>query len=218
MSEPVAPPANARRRQSASNLQIPLMRTSEIQRQTNETKIHLRINLDGQGVAEVNTGIGFLDHMLDLFARHAAMDLMVRAEGDLHVDHHHTTEDVGICLGQAVLSAVGDKTGIRRYGDMTLPMDETLASTAIDLGGRSFLVFHAPMPSPKIGLFDSELIEEFWRAFSNNALCNLHLQVHYGSNTHHIAEALFKAAARALRIAVESDPRMPGLPSTKGRL
>ena len=151
-------------------------------------------------------------------SRHGAFDLNVEATGDLHVDQHHTVEDVGICLGQAVKQALGDKKGIRRYGHFTLPMDEALATVAIDLSGRCAMEFRADIPSAKIGDFDSELIEEFWQAFAANALCNLHILVHYGRNSHHISEAMFKAAARALRMAVETDPLMTGVPSTKGTL
>ncbi len=154
--------------------------------------------------------------MLELFARHAIMDLEVKATGDLHVDQHHTVEDVGICLGQAVRQAVGDKSGIRRYGHFTLPMEETLVTTAVDLSGRYFLVFQANFPTAKIGDFDSELVEDFWQAAAANALCNLHVQVQYGRNSHHMSEAIFKSIARSLRMAVEFDPRMTGVPSTKG--
>jgi imidazoleglycerol-phosphate dehydratase len=156
--------------------------------------------------------------MLTLLGKHAAMDLSVRAKGDLHVDQHHTVEDVGICLGQAVREALGDKAGIRRYGHFTLPMEETLVTAAVDLGGRAFLVFKAEFPSQRIGEFESELVAEFWQAFAANALCNLHIVVHHGRNSHHIAEAIFKAVARALRNAVEEDPRLRGVPSTKGTL
>lgn len=193
-------------------------RTATIDRKTGETDIQLELNLDGSGQADVETGVGFLDHMLTLFAKHGVVDLKVRAEGDLHVDQHHTTEDVGICLGQAIRQAVGDKAGIRRYGHFTLPMDETLATVALDLSGRHYLVYNAPTPAAKIGEFDTELLEEFWQAVSANALCNLHVLLHHGHNSHHIAEAVFKAAARALRMAVEQDPRCPGVPSTKGTL
>lgn len=193
-------------------------RTASVERRTQETDIRLSINLDGAGQSQIATGVGFLDHMLTLFARHGAFDLEVAARGDLHVDQHHTVEDVGICLGQAVRSALGDKTGIRRYGHFTLPMEETLVTTALDLSGRYYLVFQAPLPSPKIGDFDSELVEDFWQAFAANALCNLHVVLHHGRNSHHIAEAIFKCAARALRMAVERDPRMTGVPSTKGTL
>ena len=193
-------------------------RTASIDRKTAETNIQLTLNLDGSGQADITTGVGFLDHMLTLFAKHAAVDLKVRADGDLHVDQHHTVEDTGICLGQAIKQAVGDKAGIRRYGHFTLPMDETLATVAIDLGGRFALAYRVDFPSAKIGEFDSELVEEFWRAFGANALCNLHILVHYGRNSHHISEAIFKATARALRMVLEADPRMSGVPSTKGTL
>jgi imidazoleglycerol-phosphate dehydratase len=194
------------------------VRTSQLERQTAETAIEVRLNLDGNGKHEIHTGVGFLDHMLVLFARHALVDLEVRAQGDLQVDSHHTTEDVGICLGQALRECLGDKTGIRRYGHMVLPMEETLVTSAVDFSGRSYLVFQAPMPSPKIGDFDSELIEDFWQAFATNAHCNLHVVLHYGRNTHHIAEAIFKATARAIRIAAEVDARQSGIPSSKGTL
>jgi imidazoleglycerol-phosphate dehydratase len=195
-----------------------MARKATIKRQTAETKIELALNLDGKGQADVNTGVGFFDHMLTLLAKHAAVDLKVKAKGDLDVDQHHTVEDVGICLGQAIRQAVGDKAGIRRYGHFTLPMDETLATAAIDLGGRAVLEYRVEFPSSKIGDFDSELVEEFWQAVAGNALCNLHILVHYGRNSHHISEAIFKSAARALRMAVEADPRMTGVPSTKGTL
>lgn len=193
-------------------------RTATIRRSTAETNIKLDLNLDGTGQSTIATGVGFFDHMLTLLAKHAAMDLLVKAAGDLHVDQHHTVEDVGICLGQAVREALGDRAGIRRYGHFTLPMDETLATCAVDLGGRPFFVFQAEFPSPKIGEFDSELVADFWQAFATNALCNLHALVHYGRNCHHIAEAIFKTAARALRMALEPDPRISGVPSTKGVL
>jgi imidazoleglycerol-phosphate dehydratase len=195
-----------------------MSRTAHISRQTAETDIELELSLDGSGMAQVQTGVGFLDHMLTLLAKHGAFDLRVAAKGDLHVDQHHTVEDTGICLGQALREALGDKAGIRRYGHFTLPMDETLVTSAVDLGGRFALAFNAPLPSPKIGAFDSELLEEFWNAFAGNALCNLHVVLHYGRNSHHIAEAVFKSTARALRMAVEHDPRMTGVPSTKGTL
>jgi imidazoleglycerol-phosphate dehydratase len=195
-----------------------MARTASIDRKTAETDIQLTLNVDGSGRADIATGVGFLDHMLTLFAKHGAMDLTVRAKGDLEVDQHHTVEDTGICLGQALKQAIGDKAGIRRYGHFTLPMDETLATVALDLGGRFALAISADFPSAKIGDFDTELVEEFWRAFAANALCNLHILVHYGRNSHHISEAIFKATARALRMATESDPRMTGVPSTKGSL
>jgi len=194
------------------------MRTAKIDRRTNETQIQLELNLDGTGKAEIATGVGFFDHMLELFTKHAVIDLKVRAEGDLHVDQHHTVEDTGICLGQAIRQAVGDKAGIRRYGHFTLPMEETLVTTAIDLSGRYFMVFNADFPSQKIGDFDSELVYDFWQSAAANALCNLHVVLHHGRNSHHISEAIFKCAARALRMAIESDPRSPGIPSTKGTL
>ena len=193
-------------------------RTATITRNTRETQIRLELNLDGSGQGSWQTGVGFLDHMLELFARHGAFDLKVEAKGDLQVDQHHTVEDVGICLGQAVKQALGDKKGIRRYGHFTLPMEETLATTAIDLSGRYYLAFEAAFDSPKIGDFDTELVEDFWQAFAANALCNLHILIHYGRNSHHKSEAIFKSAARALRMAVEGDPRMTGVPSTKGTL
>lgn len=193
-------------------------RTASIDRATRETQIKLELNLDGSGAGSWKTGVGFFDHMLELFTRHGTFDLKVEAKGDLHVDQHHTVEDVGICLGQAVKQALGDKAGIRRYGHCTLPMEEALCTTAIDLSGRYFLVFGAEFASPKIGDFDSELVEDFWQAFAANALCNFHVLVHYGRNSHHVSEAIFKSAARALRMAVEADPRMTGVPSTKGTL
>lgn len=193
-------------------------RTASIERATAETRITLSLNLDGSGQATVSTGVGFFDHMLTLLAKHGAMDIMVQAEGDLHVDAHHTVEDVGICLGQALKSALFDKAGIRRYGHFTLPMEETLVTSAVDLSGRYYLVFQAPIPAPKIGDFDSELVEDFWQAVAANALMNLHVVLHHGRNSHHISEAIFKATARALRMAVELDPRMSGVPSTKGTL
>jgi imidazoleglycerol-phosphate dehydratase len=193
-------------------------RTAHIHRKTAETEIDLQLSLDGVGEAQVATGIGFFDHMLTLLAKHAAMDLTVNAAGDLQVDQHHTVEDVGICLGQALREALGDKAGIRRYGHFTLPMEETLCTVAVDLGGRAYFVFQADFPAQKIGEFDAELVADFWHAFATNALCNLHVAVPYGRNSHHIAEAIFKATARALRMTVEPDPRLSGVPSTKGTL
>jgi len=195
-----------------------MTRKAIIHRQTAETQIELELELDGSGKSDVETGVGFLDHMLDLFAKHAVVDLRIRAQGDLHVDQHHTVEDTGICLGQALREALGDKRGIRRYGHFTLPMEEALVTVAVDLSGRYMLAYQAPVPAAKIGDFDSELLEDFWQATAANALCNLHVMLHYGRNSHHIAEAIFKSAARALRMAVETDPRMPGVPSTKGTL
>ena len=195
-----------------------MTRTATIQRKTSETEIELELNLDGTGKAQIATGVGFLDHMLTLLAKHAVFDLSIKAVGDLHVDGHHTVEDVGICLGQALRQALGDHSGIRRYGHFTLPMDETLATVAVDLGGRFEMVFKAEFPTSKIGDFDSQGVEVLWQAVAANALFNLHVVVHHGRNSHHISEAIFKAAARALRMAVETDPRMPGIPSTKGTL
>ena len=193
-------------------------RSSRIQRKTAETEITVEVALDGSGQSQVQTGVGFFDHMLTLLAKHAAMDLTVKAIGDLQVDQHHTVEDVGICLGQTVREALGDKAGICRYGHFALPMEETLATAAIDLGGRAYFVCQAEFPAAKIGDFDSELVADFWHAFAANALCNLHIAVLYGRNGHHVAEAIFKAVARALRIAVSLDPRTTGVPSTKGTL
>jgi imidazoleglycerol-phosphate dehydratase len=195
-----------------------MARTATIQRKTAETDIELELDLDGSGQSTIDTGVGFLDHMLVLFAKHGVFDLRVKAIGDLHIDQHHTVEDVGICLGQAVRQALGDKKGIRRYGHFTLPMDETLVTTALDLSGRAYLVYRVDFPSTTIGQFDTQLVEEFWQAFAGNALCNLHLLLHHGRNSHHISEAIFKSTARALRMAVELDPRSPGVPSTKGSL
>jgi imidazoleglycerol-phosphate dehydratase len=195
-----------------------MLRTAAIRRKTAETEIKVELNLDGSGESHISTGVGFFDHMLVLLARHAAFDLSVQAEGDLHVDQHHTVEDVGIGLGQALRQALADKAGIRRYGHFTLPMEETLVTSAVDLSGRYFMVFQAPFTTAKIGDFDSELVEDFWQALAANALMNLHVVLHHGRNNHHISEAIFKATARALRMAVESDPRMPGIPSTKGTL
>ncbi|MHB8969084.1 MAG: imidazoleglycerol-phosphate dehydratase HisB [Pirellulaceae bacterium] len=195
-----------------------MTRTATIDRRTAETRIQLSLNLDQPGPGSFRTGVGFLDHMLELFARHGGFGLQVTAEGDLHVDQHHTVEDVGICLGQALRQALGDKQGLQRYGHFTLPMEETLVTVAIDLSGRFYLVFDADLPTEKIGEFDSQLVEDFWQAVAANALCNFHVVLHHGRNSHHIAEAIFKAAARALRMAADPDPRMEGVPSTKGVL
>ena len=193
-------------------------RTASIKRHTSETQIELALNLDGTGVAEIETGVGFFDHMLTLLSRHSLIDLQIKAQGDLHIDQHHTVEDVGICLGMALSQAVGDKAGIARYGGMTLPMDETLACVAVDLSGRTAFEYRVDFPTEKIGEFDTQLVQEFWNAVASNARINLHILLHYGENSHHIAEAVFKAAARALRQAVERDPRQPGIPSSKGSL
>ncbi|QDU74369.1 Imidazoleglycerol-phosphate dehydratase [Bremerella volcania] len=195
-----------------------MTRTAKIERDTTETQIKLELNLDGSGNFTGSTGVGFFDHMLQLFTRHGCFDLSVEVNGDLHVDQHHTVEDTGICVGQAIRQAIGDKKGIRRYGHFTLPMEETLCSTVWDLSGRYYLVFNAPFTTEKIGEFDTELVEDFWQALAANALCNFHVNIHYGRNNHHISEAIFKCAARSLRMAVELDPRSPGVPSTKGTL
>ena len=195
------------------------MRAASVSRRTAETDISVEINLDGSGRAEVATGVGFLDHMLELLARHALIDLTVRAAGDLHVDQHHTTEDAGIALGQAFLEALGDKAGIARYADVHLPMDETLTRVALDISGRPFLVFRTTFPTEKIGVFDTELVREWFQAFAMNAGLTLHVETLYGENSHHIAESCFKGLARALRRAVATDPREAGrVPSTKGTL
>ncbi|WP_424136182.1 imidazoleglycerol-phosphate dehydratase HisB [Roseomonas chloroacetimidivorans] len=194
-------------------------RRAEISRETSETRIQLKLDLDGTGRAEIATGIGFLDHMLTALARHSMIDLAVQAEGDLHIDFHHTTEDVGIVLGQAIRKALGDKRGIRRYGQALVPMDEALAECAIDISGRPFLVWSATFARDKVGEMDTELFEEFFRAVAMNSAMTVHLTQRAGSNAHHIAEGLFKAFARALRMAVEADPRAEGtIPSTKGML
>ena len=196
----------------------PAHRTAEIRRDTQETKITLAIDLDGTGQSQLATGVGFFDHMLTLLAKHSLIDLTVKADGDLHVDAHHTVEDVGICFGKALTQALGDKAGLRRYGHAMVPMDETLVSVAVDLSGRAFCVWKADVPNEMLGNFSSPLAEEFWRAVSGAGACNLHVLCHHGRNTHHIIEAVFKAAARALRQAVEMDPRGTGIPSTKGVL
>ncbi len=193
-------------------------RTAHIRRETAETVIDLELNLDGSGQSRVSTGVGFFDHMLTHIGKHGLLDLTVNATGDLHIDAHHTVEDVGICFGKALVQALGDKAGIRRYGDATLPMDETLVTAAVDLSGRPFLVWRAAVPAETLGTFSSQLAEEFWRAVSSAGLMNLHVVLHHGHNTHHIIEGIFKACARALRQAVEPDPRASGVPSTKGVL
>jgi imidazoleglycerol-phosphate dehydratase len=193
-------------------------RAAEIVRKTRETDIRLSLDVDGRGDAAIATGVGFLDHMLELFSRHALMDLAVSCAGDLHVDAHHTTEDVGICLGQALDRALGDRAGIRRYGHAVLPMDETLITCAVDLGGRPYWAWDAAMPTPKVGTFDTELVADFWQAVTTHGRMNLHVLLHYGRNSHHISEAIFKGLARTLRDACEHDPRGSGVPSTKGTL
>jgi imidazoleglycerol-phosphate dehydratase len=193
-------------------------RTAQIRRETGETKIALGINLDGAGTAQLATGLGFFDHMLNLLARHSLIDLDVEAHGDLHVDAHHTVEDVGICFGKALAQALGDKASIRRYGSATLPMDEALVTSALDLSGRAVCVWNVELQPEMLGTFNAPLAEEFWRAVAGSGLINLHVLCHYGRNSHHIIEAVFKATARALRQAVELDPRGVGVPSTKGVL
>ena len=195
-----------------------MARTAKIDRKTAETNIQLELNLDGTGGSDISTGVGFFDHMLTLFAKHGAFDLNVRAAGDLHVDQHHTVEDVGICLGTAIREALAERAGIRRYGHFTLPMDEVLVTAAIDLGGRPYFVFNVDFPARKIGDFDSELVADFWQAFSVGAAANLHITAHYGRNGHHLAEGVFKCMARALRMATSADDRISGVPSTKGTL
>jgi imidazoleglycerol-phosphate dehydratase len=193
-------------------------RTAHIHRETAETRIDLTIDLDGAGQATIASGVGFFDHMLTLLAKHSLIDLKLEAKGDLHIDPHHTVEDVGICFGKALAEALGDKAGIRRYGSATLPMDEVLVTAAVDLSGRHFFVWSADVPKEILGTFNAPLAEEFWRAVSTNGAFNLHVLCHYGQNTHHIIEGIFKATARALRQAVEIDPRVTGVPSTKGVL
>lgn len=194
-------------------------RRASIRRETSETRITASVDLDGAGTAKVATGIGFLDHMLTALARHAMLDLDLSAEGDLHVDAHHTTEDTGIVLGQAVAKALGEKRGIRRYGAATIPMDEALAEAAVDISGRPFLAWDVAFPTMKVGEMDTELFVEWFRAFATHAGLTLHVTLRAGANSHHIAEACFKALARALRAAVEPDPRAGGtVPSTKGSL
>ena len=195
------------------------MRSGSVGRRTNETDIRLTLGLDGTGAAKVATGIGFLDHMLDLLARHALFDLDVQATGDLHVDGHHTAEDVGIALGQAFREALGDKRGIARYASLDLPMDEALTRVAVDVSGRPFLVFRTTFPTEKVGGFDTELVREFFQAFATNAGITLHVETLYGDNSHHVAESCFKGLARALRAAVSRDAREGDrVPSTKGSL
>jgi imidazoleglycerol-phosphate dehydratase len=195
-----------------------MSRPATVSRSTNETTISLTVDLDGTGKAEISTGLGFFDHMLTLLAGHSLIDLTIRCDGDLHVDGHHTVEDVGRALGTAVAEALGDRRGIRRYGHAIVPMDESLATVAVDLGGRSTIVFAVNFPVGSIGAFDTELVEVFWEGMAATAGANIHAVLHHGRNAHHIAEAVFKAAARALRMAVEIDPRQPGVPSTKGVL
>ena len=195
------------------------MRTAKIDRRTTETQIEVELNLDGTGVYTVATGIGFLDHMLEQLSRHSLIDLSVRAQGDLHIDAHHTTEDSGIAIGMAVAQALGDRKGITRYGDALIPMDETLTRVALDISGRPFLVWKAEFSQKRLGEMDTEMFEHWFHSFAQNAGLTLHVETLYGSNNHHIAESAFKGLARALREAVEIDPRKAGvIPSTKGVL
>jgi imidazoleglycerol-phosphate dehydratase len=194
-------------------------RTATVKRATKETDIEVAVDLDGKGVSSIATGIGFFDHMLDLLARHSRIDITVKAKGDLHIDHHHTTEDVGIALGQAVRMALGDMKGITRYANVHMPMDEALTRVAVDVSGRPFLVFKAEFGRDKVGAFDTELVQEWFQAFAMNAGLTLHVETLYGTNDHHIAESCFKGLARALRAAFAIDPRAAGeVPSTKGRI
>ena len=195
------------------------MRQAEITRKTAETQIEVRVNLDGTGVYDNQTGVGFFDHMLDQLSRHSLIDMTIRAKGDLHIDDHHTVEDTGIAIGQALTKALGDKRGIRRYGSFLLAMDDAQVRTALDLSARPFLIWNVDFPTQKIGTFDTELVREFFQALSTHGGITLHVDALHGINSHHIAEAAFKSVARALREAVEPDPRMAGvLPSTKGAL
>ncbi len=195
------------------------MRQAQINRKTAETDVAVELNLDGTGRYDCKTGVGFFDHMLDQLSRHSLIDMTVRAEGDLHIDDHHTVEDCGIALGQALSRALGDKRGIRRYGHFSLAMDDAQVNCALDLSGRPFLVWNLPFPTERIGTFDTELVREFFQALATHGGITLHVDLVHGVNSHHIAEAAFKAVARALRMAVEQDPRLgDALPSTKGAL
>ena len=195
------------------------MRTASLSRQTSETRIEVSVNLDGSGVYDVSTGIGFLDHMLEQLSRHSLIDITLRAEGDLHIDQHHTTEDSGIALGQAIAKALGDRRGIARFGHAYAPMDETLTRVAIDISGRPYLVWKAAFSQPRLGEMDTELFEHFWHSLTGEVGMTLHIETLYGRNNHHIVESIFKGAARALRAAIETDPRKAdAIPSTKGTL
>ena len=195
------------------------MRKGAVARQTKETSIEASLDLDGSGASDISTGVGFFDHMLDQLARHSLIDMRIRAEGDRHIDDHHTVEDVGIALGQAFARALGDKKGLTRYADCLLPMDETLTRVAVDVSGRPFLVFRTEFPTERIGTFDAQLVREFFQAFAGNAGLTLHIETLYGVNSHHIAESCFKGVARALKAAVAIDPRQAErVPSTKGAL
>lgn len=193
-------------------------RIAEVKRKTKETDISLELNVDGTGISDINTGVGFLDHMLTLFSRHGFFDLKLRAIGDVEVDYHHTVEDVGICLGQAFSKACGSKSGIRRFGSSTIPMGESLASVNLDLCDRPLLIFNVSLEKPKVGDFDVELVKEFFHAFSNNSGATLHINLAYGINTHHIIEAIFKAFGRAMDQSTVIDERIQGVLSTKGTL
>lgn len=195
-----------------------MVRSAKIARKTNETQIEIELNLDGEGKATVDTGVPFMDHMLDLFLKHGLYDGVIKANGDTHIDDHHTTEDLGIVLGQVIREALGDKKGIRRYGHAFVPMDDALAQVFVDCSDRPHLEFRAELPQEKVGTFDTELVHEFFWKFVLEARINLHIIVPYGHNTHHIIEAMFKATARALDDAVQIDPRVKGVPSTKGLL
>lgn len=194
-------------------------RKASLARKTNETAIEVSVDLDGTGSHEVSTGVGFFDHMVEQLSRHSLIDMTIKAEGDLHIDDHHTVEDTGIVIGQTISKALGDRRGIRRYASIDLAMDETLTRAALDVSGRPFLVWNVDFPTAKVGTFDTELVREFFQAFSQNAGITLHVTNHYGANSHHIAETCFKAVARALREALETDPRQKdAVPSTKGTL
>lgn len=193
-------------------------RVAKIERMTNETKVWVEIDLDGEGKAEIDTGVPFMDHMLDLFTKHGLFDASIKAKGDTYIDDHHTTEDIGIVLGQAVKEALGDKKGIKRYGNAFVPMDDALAQVVIDISNRPHLEFRAQFPTQKVGNFDTELVHEFLWKFALEARMNVHVIVHYGANTHHMIEAIFKALARAIDDAITKDDRVKGVPSTKGLL
>lgn len=194
-------------------------RTAKISRKTNETEISVSVSIDGTGKSDIKTGVGFFDHMLDQLSRHSLIDMTINAKGDLHIDDHHTVEDTGIAIGQALAQAMGERRGIMRYASLDLAMDETLTRAAVDVSGRPYLVWNVAFSSPKIGTFDTELVREFFHALAQNAGVTLHVTNHYGANNHHIAETCFKAVARVLRAALESDPRQPdAVPSTKGSL
>ncbi|MCQ2002258.1 imidazoleglycerol-phosphate dehydratase HisB [Rhizobium sp. NRK18] len=194
-------------------------RIASVKRTTNETSVSVAVNIDGTGSAKISTGVGFFDHMLDQLSRHSLIDMEIEVKGDLHIDDHHTVEDTGIALGQAISKALGDRRGIARYASLDLVMDETMTKAGVDLSGRPFLVWNVAFSAPKIGTFDTELVREFFQAFAQNAGITLHVLNHYGANNHHIAETCFKAVARTLRTATEIDPRQQGrVPSTKGTL